>query len=47
MLDERLSVQNIPLNITSLTKDDEESTTKLKNMLALPSKKGGANIKSS
>ena len=41
MLDERLSIQNIPLNITSLTKDDEESTSKLKNMLAPYSKKGG------
>ena len=41
MLDERLSIQNIPLNIMSLTKDDEESSAKLKNMLAPYSKKGG------
>jgi len=41
MLDERLSIQNIPLNIMSLTKDDEESSTKLKNMLSPYSKKGG------
>jgi hypothetical protein len=41
MLDERLSIQNIPLNITSLTKDDEEITSKLKNMLAPSSKKVG------
>jgi glutaredoxin 2 len=45
MLSDRLGLQSVPLNITTLTKDDDESTSKLKNLIG--AKKLGGNLRTS